>query len=341
MSAMSESVQITPGSDWSRERTILWRLVIEEGTKVSDIAREIGLSRPAVSRYVNNNYPDSPEMVNAVRVYLQKINRWEELANKESRPAEVVPIKPEQHPDSAFKKNVNEIGFILTSDVERVLGICRVCHRDRGFGLITGNPGTGKTYTLEAYQKENFLEVAMVTCDKTSKVKSVLADTAEALGLEPRGSSSTLMRKIVKELKKNPRLLVFDEVDLVNGPEVLETIRGIYDKSKTVGVVLCGNNVLEERILMYAEDRPEMARLRDRIGFYRNLSGINEKEANSFLDGINATSEARKLLVSIGRRRGIRQLTMALGRLLDVTEGDQITVDLVQELGQIVLSFSA
>ncbi|WP_027364002.1 AAA family ATPase [Desulfotruncus alcoholivorax] len=318
--------------NWSHERILLKKLVSEEGTTVSDIAREIGLSRPAVSRYLNGNYPESEEMLTAVRGYLSRIGRLGESSDN----AEVVkPTTPK------FKKNIKELGFIVTEDSKRVYGTCQACHRDNEFGLITGNPGTGKTFALEAYQRENFLNVVIVTCDKTSTVKSVLIDIAEALETDPKGSSSTLLRKIVKELKKHKRLIIVDEADLVTGPQVLEVIRAVYDKSKNCGIILCGNNVLEERILMYAEDRPEMARLRDRIGYYSNLSGISENEANEFLDGVNLAPEARKMLASIGRRRGIRQLVKALGRLLDVTAGEQIKPDLVQELGQIVLSFNA
>lgn len=327
---------VRPGSGWSKERALLWKVANEEGTKKSDIAQAIGMSRSAVSRYINNDYPDSEEMVKAVREYLKKIGRWED----DPAEAEAAAAAETAAPEGGYIKRIKELGFVLTGDAERVQGVCRMCHLNKEFGLLTGNPGTGKTYTLEAYQKQNPLEVVLVTCDETSTIKSVLVDTAEALNIDPRGTSSSLLRRIVKELKKNPRLLIYDEADLLKGPTVLEAVRGIYDKCKTVGVVLCGNNALAERILLYAEDRPEMARLRDRIGYFRKLTGISEQEANSFLVRINATPEAKKLLTAIGRRRGIRQLVKALGRLLEVTEGDLITEDLVQELGDIVLSFS-
>lgn len=69
---------VRPGSGWSKERALLWKVANEEGTKKSDIAQAIGMSRSAVSRYINNDYPDSEEMVKAVREYLKKIGRWED-----------------------------------------------------------------------------------------------------------------------------------------------------------------------------------------------------------------------------------------------------------------------
>ena len=325
--------------DWTRERMLLWKLVNEEGTSKSNIAKAIGMSRSAVSRYVNDNYPDSTEITTAVREYLLKIGRWEETIDQTAATKE--PEKQKDSYNGNYIKNAKELGSVITCDAERVLGICRVCHTNQEFGLITGNPGTGKTFMLELYKEQNAFETVMVTCDETSTVKSVLVETAEALELNPRGTSSALMRRIVKELKKHSKLLIYDEADLLKGPNVLEALRAIYDKSKSCGIVLCGNNALAEKMLLYAEDRPEMARLRDRIGYYQKLTGISEKEANEFLESANLTKEAKKLLISIGKRRGIRQLVKALGRLLDVTSGRRITEDLVQELGEIVLSFRA
>lgn len=328
---------VRPGPDWSKERRLLWKLVNEEGTKISDIALTIGMSRSAVSRYVNNDYPDSEQITAAVREYLKKIGRWEDAPAEVETATAAEPAEPAMD----YMKSIRELTFVMTRDAERVMGLCRMCHQNREFGLLTGNPGTGKTHTLELYQRQNQYDVALITCDETSTVKSVLVDTAEALGVSPIGSRPTLLSRIVRELRKNPRLLVYDEADLAKGPAVLETIRAIYDKSKTIGVVLCGNNSLAERILLYAEDRPEMARLRDRIGYYCQLNGISVDEAYSFLVRVNATAEAKKMLAAIGRKRGIRQLVKALGRLLEVTEGRVIDEGLVRELGDIVLSFNA
>ncbi len=329
LQAVENTVEATM-ENWSRERETLRRVVTEEGTTKADVARAIGVSRTVMSRYINNDYSESEKLRRSVRAYLIKIGRWEE--------------KPEiaegaTEPEGGFVTSVRELKNVSTSDSERVLGICRACLDNLEFGMITGNPGTGKTYTLENYQQQGGSTI-LITCDETSSVKSILVEIAEALGIFSKGTSATLMKKVVKELKRKPRLLIFDEADLLRGPRVLEAIRAIYDKSKSAGVVLCGNHALAQRILEYAEDRPEMARLRDRIGYYQKLTGISEEEASRFLAHVNATPEAKELLTSIGRQRGIRQLVKALGRLLDVTHGEPITGDLVEELGRIVLSFA-
>lgn len=323
--------RVVPGPDWSKERKLLWKLIKEEGTKQEDVAREIGKSRSAVSLYISNKLPGSGEFEEKVREYLMKIGYWED--DEQLEPA----AGGEQ--GGPYVTDISEIGFIETEDYRRVVGVCEMAARNKEFGIVVGAPGTGKTRSLEKYVAQN--EAVLVTCDQTSTVKSILIDTAVALGIEARGSSPTIARRIVQELKRRPRLLIYDEADMLKKVSLLETVRSsIYDKVKVIGVVLVGNQSLAERILEMAEDRPELARIRDRVGMFTRLQGLTNEEACRFVDGVNLTPGARKMLAEVGRKRGIRQLAKALGRLLEVTRGERIDEDLVAELNQIVLSFN-
>lgn len=337
--------EIGPSPDWTKERTLLYQLVREEGTKITDIAREINKSHSTVSLYVSGKYPANEEFETLIRNYLIKVGKWQLEAVAEVAAAadstggnDQTPPAP---PTRKWATRISDIGQVQTSDLLRVWGICRKSYENREFGMLIGNPGTGKTYALDKYHDMDSIPVRIITCDETSTVKSILIDTAEALDIQTKGTSSTLMRRIVKFLKERSRLLVYDETDLLRGPKVFETIRAIYDKSGNCGVVLCGNKNLAERLLSLAEDRPEMARLRDRIGYFQKLSGLTEEEARQFLRNVHLTPDAAELLVRIACKRGIRQLVNALRRLLEVTQGELITEDLVADLGQIVLSFNA
>lgn len=323
--------EIPDMSNWSQEHKILYTLVNHEGTGVMEVARAVGKSHSAISQYIRGTYSSPRALDPVVRDYLISINRWQEEDERYI----------ENKNDSGTYQLVQP-GFIFTRDAARVLGVCRRCWEKKEFGMITGDPGTGKTYTFKqlADLPENIPHI-VITCDETSSKKSIMVETCEALGLEIKGASPTLLRRIVKHLKNNPYLLIYDEADLLKGPEVFEAIRAIYDKSETVGVVLSGNNNLAERLLMYAEDKPELARLRDRIGYYQRLTGLSNEEAEQFVSSLNATNTAKELLVNIGTVRGIRQLTKGVERCMDAIGGDKITEDLVQELGTIVLSFNA
>jgi DNA transposition AAA+ family ATPase len=330
---------------WSPERRLLHRVVAEEGTSVADVARAIGKHRSAVSQYLHGKYSSARTLEPLIRDYLKSTGYWQEgnsaIAMDGTVDDETAPAPDtDKLPAEGWMRSIRELGLVPTRDLERIWGVCKKCHDSVEMGVITGDPGAGKSFALEEYEKRAAVPMVCITCDTTSTKRSILADTAEALGLKDYGSSAMLLKRIVKSLKQQPRLLVYDEADLMKNDVVLETVRAIYDKAR-VGVVLVGNEVLAEKILLYAEDRPEMARLRDRIGYYVRLSGLSNEEAHVFLARINATPAARRLLCDTGAKRGIRQLVKALGRLLDVTGGAQITEDLVEELGQIVLSFKA
>jgi len=316
-------------SGWSQEQKVLYALIRLEGTKVGVVAEAVGKSHSAISQYVSGTYASPRKLDVDIRKYLIGIGRWQEEEERY-----LVEDTPES--TAEYTRPI----FVSTRDSARILGVCRRCWEQHEMGMITGDPGTGKTYTFEQLPAESALPYIVVSCDQTSSKKSVLVDTCEALELPARGASPTLLRRIVKYLRDCPHLLIYDEADLLKGLEVYETIRAIHDKAG-VGVVLCGNNNLAERILMYAEDRPELARLRDRIGYYQRLTGLSAEEAERFAAGLNATAGAREMLVTIGTNRGIRQLTMGIARCLDATGGDRITEELVEQLGSIVLSFNA
>ncbi len=316
-------------SDWSQEQKVLYSVIRNEGTKVGVVADAVGKSHSAISQYISGNYSSPRALDPAIREYLISIGRWQE--------------EDEKHVEKLYPEGQEYIRpeWINTRDSARILGVCQRCWEKNEFGMITGDPGTGKTYAFEQIVQRSDLPSVVVTCDDTSSKKSVLVEICEELELPTRGASPTLLRRIVKHLKQYPHLLIFDEADLLRGMAVYEAIRAIYDKTRCIGVVLCGNNNLAERILISAECRPELARLRDRIGYFQRLSGISNEEAAQFVEGLNASSGAKRLLVEIGISRGIRQLTKAISRLLDATGGDRITEDLVEELGTIVLSFNA
>lgn len=327
--------EVSPGNDWSRERTLLWELIYGEegGTKIIDIAKALGVSHSLVSLYARNKSKGNEVFEKQVRDYLAKIGRWEHRQPESGA--------EEQPENGIYIKDISETGMVETDDYRRVRGVCRMCALNKELGILTGSPGTGKTFALESFKADPGFRTVIVIIDETATKKSILVDLAEELGLETKGTPPTLLRKITKELKLRPRLVVFDEADLMKKVSVLETIRAIYDKSRNTGMVLCGNQNLAERLLLMAEERPELARIRDRIGIYRQTAGLTEDEAARFLAAVNLSGRAREMLINVGRRRGVRQLVKALARLLEVTQGKKITEELVEDLGQIYLGFNA
>ena len=321
------------------ERQVLCQLIENEGFTKAKIAEEIGVNRSYISQYANGKlYQSVDDVERKLREYFIRIDRW--------------PDKNEAvQQEIGFKASSADIPVIVTQDHAKILGTCKLTQQQAELSLLVGAPGTGKTIGIGEYAKNNAY-VYIITCTKNTRKKTLLRKTAEAVGIENYGASGDIEMRIVKALRRKSSscLLVYDEADFLN-LDALETVRGIYDQVNAMntitkerghlGILLCGNKKLAEDILVYAEKKEDYARLSDRIGFFQSLKGLGEIEADKFLYGVNCSQDAKKMLINIGVKRGIRQLVKALGRLLDVTQGKLITSELVSELGSIVLSFNA
>ncbi len=332
--------QIDPS--WKNERQILCQL-INEGATRKEIADVTGLNRKYISQYSNGKCLESIEKVEeSLRNHFKSIGRWteqpEQSAQKEGKP-------------SGYITRAEQIGIISgINDIYKAKAICDLSYSKREFNLIYGRPGTGKTIAIREFAKAH-PGTYVVTCSRSTKSKTLFMKIADALGIISYGSTDMLSMRIAREIKRkaSPTLIIIDEADLLK-INALEDLRALYDevnatdelnaKERKLGIVLCGNEKLVEDIAIYAAEREDYKRLQDRIGHYQKMKGLGELEAEKFLDRINCTKDAKKMLIDIGVSRGIRQLVMALGRLLDYTEGKLITAALVEEIGQIVLSFA-
>ncbi|QUO43430.1 AAA family ATPase [Brevibacillus composti] len=317
---------------WSKERTLLRKLVKEEGTKVADVARELGDSRSLVSLYINGKYAENEELREKVRNYLRRVGMWEDESTREN----AAPFDPIVSSD--------ELPFVETNDVKRMRYVLKKAATKLKFGIIAGDPGLGKTETLKKYIAANPGTAIYIRCKSTHTVKSLLQELADALGLPDTGSANQLTRRIVKQLKRTPYFLIFDEADLLKTADKYEALRDIYDEAGNIGVALVGNLALAEMFLDFAEMRPELKRLADRAPFHQRLQGPTREEVEQLIERVNLTPPARKLMIQIAlnpRKGGLRNCVEILDVLLDMTKGQPITEEMVLDIGQINLNANA
>ncbi len=103
-------------------------------------------------------------------------------------------------------------------------------------GLGFGNFGLGKTFSLERITaKENAVLLRAV---QTWSKKALLERLCFELGIDTSGGSSRMYDRIIEELRRDPRVLIIDEIDALlrgNKYEVLELLRDIHDET---GIIL-------------------------------------------------------------------------------------------------------
>ena len=280
--------------EWCRERQLIWRLAKENGTKVSTIANEIGVSRPQLSRFINETgFRASEEFLQNVRAYLMRLNLWED---------DGVPKLPEDE----YIKSVDDLDFVITETWKRTWFVLEMALSARNFGMVVGPSGCGKSEAIRAWMErpKNIDKAIFFTANACMTRASILRRIAKGLGIGANADSDTLISRICTELKERPRLIIIDEADQIGTESKLEVLRSILDNTKTIGIALIGNEDLSEYVLRMAVNNRKLARIHNRFGAFQQVKMPTREEAKKILERVHMTVGARDRLISIICRRG-------------------------------------
>ncbi len=280
---------------------------------IADLAREVGCSRPTLSRYLSGTYDKNPAKIeNALTEFLDAFG------------VEKVAVSPHRLPH-------HRVELLESYDAKNILGLCRIAQEDNDMGLIVGRSGFGKTHTLRYYARTH--KVIYVECDECMGVQDVLCEVEKPLHLPKYHTSSSQRASRLKQyFAANPGyLLIIDEADkLLASPSKrrIEILRSVFDQS-TLGVVFAGEPGLREQI------ENQLPRLANRIGPYYKLEGLTAQEVRQYLEGFDIDEDALKELTrrACNARNGcFRLLDRTLRnvfRLLGQQEDQRITLNVI------------
>ncbi|HTG16980.1 MAG TPA: AAA family ATPase, partial [Blastocatellia bacterium] len=159
----------------------------------------------------------------------------------------------------------------------------------KGFIVITGEVGTGKTTLLKAVMQsvESTVHTAFIFNPKLSfsqLLRSILTDLGIAESSQDRFK---LMAKfndyLIEQLKKNHivAILIDEAQDLSD--DLLEEIRLLSnletDSSRLIQIVLMGQPELEQRL-----DQPQLRQLKQRIALRCRLTPLPSSEVGSYIN---------------------------------------------------------
>lgn len=180
--------------------------------------------------------------------------------------------------------------FVATRNTKRFqTAIQRINHKLHGverIALVAGEVGLGKTIAGIYFGVAN--GATMLTVWPRMTQHWLLRVLAKELGLEPAWRTESLIEQIINVLNKEPRTIIFDEIDHffrdndAKRIDALETLRKIHDLTRCA-MVLIGEEQIGKKI-----DR--ISRLSDRIVEIVRFERFKESDVK---DMISQLSEYR------------------------------------------------
>lgn len=191
---------------------------------------------------------------------------------------------------SPFESNPDQRFLFLSESHKEVLAALLYFVRERkGFALVCGDVGTGKTMLINCFLERlpNSVTPIMIS-NPGSEFLEILTYIAEKLGISHSGKGSLQLIDDVKrsllESRQHDRrfILVIDEAHLLSDRS-LEHIRLLSNietpEEKLLQILLIGQHELSPKLA-----RPEMRQLRQRININRFLAPLGPSETIQYID---------------------------------------------------------
>lgn len=200
-------------------------------------------------------------------------------------------------------KNMKKV-FVKTNNVKRFITMMNnLQNRPEGvpaMGLVYGEPGLGKTQTINWWAFKN--DAILVRCTQLMTAKWLLNEILDYMTEIKPYYTSDCFNAVVRNLILNPKVLIVDEIDyLTIDSKAIETLRDIHDKTN-VPVILVGMTSANSRLKKFSH-------LYDRISEivkFEKFSKADIKTIVSELSEIEVTDCAIKYIyLNLNRFRQI------------------------------------
>lgn len=215
-----------------------------------------------------------------------------------------------------FIKNTKHESVIETSEYKEVVYRLNVLLKTRGFGLITGTAGKGKTTIVRKWSQglnPSLYKVIYITLS-TLTVNDFYRHLAEKLGLEAAFRKVDNFRIIQEEItrysveKRITPIIIIDEANYIK-TSILNDLKMLFnfemDSRDRCLVVLTGLPTLNNTLRLVAHEP-----LKQRLTMNYHLEGMNKEEAKAYIQG--KVTEA-KALPSVFSESAMEAITNTAG----------------------------
>lgn len=185
----------------------------------------------------------------------------------------------------------NKESLVETNEYKESIYRLNLLLSTRGFGLLTGSPGKGKTTVVRNWSANlnTTLYKVIYTTFSTLTVNEFYKHLAEQFGLEPCFRKSDNFRLIQHEItrycveKRMTPVIIIDEANYMKNP-ILNDLKLLFnfemDSKDRAVVLLVGLPALNNTLRLVAHEP-----LRQRITMNYHLDGLNKEEAKAYIQG--------------------------------------------------------
>lgn len=187
-----------------------------------------------------------------------------------------------------FIKSKKDI-LIETSEYKEVVYRLNYLLERKGFGLITGGPGRGKTTIIRNFSKSlnTSLYKVIYTSLSTLTVMEFYRNLAMELGLEPKFRKSDNFKIIQAEItryaveRRITPVFIIDEANYINNP-ILNDLKLLFnfsmDSVNRAVILLVGLPQINNTLRLVAHES-----LRQRITMNYHMEGLSKEESKKYI----------------------------------------------------------
>jgi len=249
------------------------------GKTQSEIAKELDISDPQLSQFLNGVYK-SPHII------IPKIEQFFELKTKRK----TAPEAPE------YKE---------TSISSKVYKLIEYCHIQGKIAVAYGDAGVGKTMAIKEYAKKHPEGAIVITVSPCfASITGVNDLIAEQLRIREK-VARRIYSEAVAKLKRSNKVLIIDEAQHLT-VRVINHLRCMSDESG-IGIAFIGND--EIYLKMRGRGQASYAQLYSRIAYKEHImtSSITQEDIHLLFEDSELEKEALDMLYQISKTNyGIR-----------------------------------
>lgn len=213
---------------------------------------------------------------------------------------------------SEFIKTANVKNFITLANnlINRGEGV-------PGMALVYGEPGLGKTKVATWWAANN--DAIFVSAIQVSTPRSLLEEIVKEMGEVPLFRSSDLFEQVIKNLIKEPRVLIVDEIDyLTTNKSGIEILRDIHDRTHTP-IILIGMRFAKRNLKNYAH-------LTDRFSEILQFKAFSTDETGLLINGLSEIKFAEETIKYVHQTGfGFRQIVKLVDKAETIAEANDLT----------------